>query len=226
MASDATSNDASDASALFPLPSSMTTADALKIVAQERGWTAEEMASDLQVLHRERLRTIGDCRSLGKDSWKEIKDVPLIVRDNLRRLAWAEVAAAGPKGEVISKKQYKQMEAEFRKKVEEAQQHADATGAEVEVENPMRAGLLSSLGTFTGVPTLVRGRKPPPPPAVPPPPPGPPGPYYPYPAPPPGVAPPSPPPVAATATPAASLAAGDDEAVVVGKIEDLQFGKK
>ncbi|ORX49920.1 hypothetical protein DM01DRAFT_1338052 [Hesseltinella vesiculosa] len=67
-----------------PLPDSMRSSTLLEQIGKERGWTDDQVQSDIQVLQNNRLHFVRDLRSLSDHSWTVIDILPL-VRDLLRQ---------------------------------------------------------------------------------------------------------------------------------------------
>jgi hypothetical protein len=59
--------------------------DALRAVANERGYTEEDVKQDLDVLHGKRVRTVGDLRVLSRERIEAL-DLPPVVTEYLLRV--------------------------------------------------------------------------------------------------------------------------------------------
>ncbi|KAI8074547.1 hypothetical protein BC940DRAFT_288503 [Gongronella butleri] len=87
-------NDAQDTADLtVPMPDSMRTSTLIEQIGKDRGWTDDQVQSDVDILQKNRLYYVRDLRSLSDHSWTVLEILPL-VRDLLRQAAGCDKAGA------------------------------------------------------------------------------------------------------------------------------------
>ncbi|KAL1924347.1 uncharacterized protein VTP21DRAFT_7382 [Calcarisporiella thermophila] len=124
-----------------PLPENMRASTLIEQIGSERSWTASQIASDLEILEKNRIYTVSDLRILSKESWGSIELLPL-VKDLLR--------GAINRGRVpIDTKEEKARRKKEKKKEKKKERKMEKNAAEQANTNALRDGAsaVSSIAT-------------------------------------------------------------------------------